>query len=91
MLTFDLCCPVQEFENADGEETQVDMSRLLSPASQGVPEVYVLPLTEVSLPVAQQPRRSGRLAVQSTPNRVLEHHSTRQLKGFSEKQHFKMC
>ncbi|XP_026207744.1 serine/threonine-protein kinase LMTK1 isoform X2 [Anabas testudineus] len=34
------------------------MSTLASPASQGSPDVYILPLTEVSLPVAKQPARS---------------------------------
>lgn len=43
----------------DGEEYQADMSTLASPASQGSPDVYILPLTEVSLPVAKQPARSG--------------------------------
>uniref|UniRef100_A0AAQ5ZY48 non-specific serine/threonine protein kinase n=1 Tax=Amphiprion ocellaris TaxID=80972 RepID=A0AAQ5ZY48_AMPOC len=35
------------------------MSTLASPASQGSPDVYILPLTEVSLPVAKQPARSA--------------------------------
>lgn len=43
----------------DGEEYHADMSTLASPASQGSPDVYILPLTEVSLPVAKQPSRSG--------------------------------
>ncbi|XP_060889344.1 serine/threonine-protein kinase LMTK1 isoform X2 [Labrus mixtus] len=37
------------------------MSTLASPASQGSPDVYILPLTEVSLPVAKQPSRSVQL------------------------------
>lgn len=37
------------------------MSTLASPASQGSPDVYILPLTEVSLPVAKQPARSVQL------------------------------
>lgn len=49
----------QEFKNVDGEEYHADMSTLASPASQGSPDVYILPLTEVSLPVAKQPARSG--------------------------------
>lgn len=43
----------------DVEEYRADMSTLASPASQGSPDVYILPLTEVSLPVAKQPARSG--------------------------------
>lgn len=50
---------LQEFKNVDGEEYHADMSTLASPASQGSPDVYILPLTEVSLPVAKQPARSG--------------------------------
>ncbi|XP_028332096.1 serine/threonine-protein kinase LMTK1 isoform X2 [Gouania willdenowi] len=34
------------------------MSTLASPATQSSPDVYILPLTEVSLPVAKQPARS---------------------------------
>ncbi|KAJ8366930.1 hypothetical protein AAFF_G00336670 [Aldrovandia affinis] len=48
-----------EFENTEGEEYQADPSGLASPASQGGPEVYVLPLTQVSLPVSKQPGRSA--------------------------------
>uniref|UniRef100_A0A3Q4I4Y2 Apoptosis-associated tyrosine kinase b n=1 Tax=Neolamprologus brichardi TaxID=32507 RepID=A0A3Q4I4Y2_NEOBR len=59
-----LCCKkgkigFKEFKNVDGEEYHADMSTLASPASQGSPDVYILPLTEVSLPVAKQPARSG--------------------------------
>lgn len=55
-----LCiCALQEFKNVDGEEYHADMSTLASTASQGSPDVYILPLTEVSLPVAKQPARSG--------------------------------
>ncbi|KAK6301472.1 hypothetical protein J4Q44_G00275250 [Coregonus suidteri] len=55
-----LCCKkghigFKEFENAEGEEYQADLSTLASPASQNGPDVYILPLTEVSLPVAKQP------------------------------------
>lgn len=56
----DVCvCAVQEFENT-GEEYQADLSTLASSGSQDGPEVYVLPLTEVSLPVAKQPCRSSK-------------------------------
>lgn len=50
----------QEFDNAEGEDYQADVSALASPASQNGPEVYVLPLTEVSLPVSKQPGRSSK-------------------------------
>ncbi|KAJ8345928.1 hypothetical protein SKAU_G00301210 [Synaphobranchus kaupii] len=58
-----LCCKkgdigFKEFENTEGEEYQADPSSLASPASQSGPEVYVLPLTQVSLPVSKQPGRS---------------------------------
>ncbi|XP_023672773.2 serine/threonine-protein kinase LMTK1 isoform X1 [Paramormyrops kingsleyae] len=61
-----LCCKKEdigfkEFENAEGEEYQADLSTLASPASQTSPEVYILPLTEVSLPVSKQPGRSVQL------------------------------
>ncbi|XP_071763941.1 serine/threonine-protein kinase LMTK1 [Centroberyx gerrardi] len=61
-----LCCKkgkggFKEFENVDGEEYHADLSTLASPASQSGPEVYILPLTEVSLPVAKQPARSVQL------------------------------
>ncbi|MCI4384497.1 hypothetical protein PGIGA_G00039340 [Pangasianodon gigas] len=61
-----LCCKkgeigFKEFENAEGDEYQADMSTLASPASAGSPDVYVLPLSEVSLPVAKQPSRSVQL------------------------------
>ena len=51
----------QEFENAEGEEYAADFSAQGSPATaaQNGPDVYVLPLTEVSLPMAKQPGRSG--------------------------------
>ncbi|TRY89941.1 hypothetical protein DNTS_032923 [Danionella cerebrum] len=44
-----------EFENTEGDEAHAD----LSPSSQNDPEVYILPLTEVSLPVAKQPGKSS--------------------------------
>ncbi|KAF4084876.1 hypothetical protein AMELA_G00111030 [Ameiurus melas] len=61
-----LCCKkgeigFKEFENAEGDEYQADMSTLASPASAGSPDVYILPLSEVSLPVAKQPSRSVQL------------------------------
>ncbi|KAF5901822.1 serine/threonine-protein kinase LMTK1-like isoform X1, partial [Clarias magur] len=60
-----LCCKkgdisFKEFENT-GEEFQADLSTLASSGSQDGPDVYVLPLTEVSLPVAKQPCRSIQL------------------------------
>ncbi|XP_059991658.1 serine/threonine-protein kinase LMTK1 isoform X1 [Lagenorhynchus albirostris] len=53
----------QEFENAEGEEYPADFSAQGSPAAaaQNGPDVYVLPLTEVSLPMAKQPGRSVQL------------------------------
>ncbi|KAI4903780.1 hypothetical protein NFI96_016460, partial [Prochilodus magdalenae] len=61
-----LCCKkgdisFKEFENTEGEEYQADLSTLASPGSQDGPDVYILPLTEVSLPVAKQPGRSIQL------------------------------
>uniref|UniRef100_A0AAZ1Y5Y2 Uncharacterized protein n=1 Tax=Oreochromis aureus TaxID=47969 RepID=A0AAZ1Y5Y2_OREAU len=60
-----LCCKkgdigFKEFENTEGEEYQADLSALASPSSQNGPEVYILPLTEVSLPVSKQPGRSSK-------------------------------
>ncbi|KAK2112301.1 hypothetical protein P7K49_012048 [Saguinus oedipus] len=51
---------LQEFENAEGDEYSADLAQG-SPATtaQNGPDVYVLPLTEVSLPMAKQPGRSG--------------------------------
>lgn len=57
-LTFDGSV-FQKFKNVDRDEEHADMSTLASPASQNSPDVYILPLTEVSLPVAKQPSRSG--------------------------------
>ncbi|XP_028976258.2 serine/threonine-protein kinase LMTK1 [Esox lucius] len=61
-----LCCKkghsgFKEFENAEGEEYQTEQSTLVSPASQTGPDVYILPLTEVSHPVAHQPGPSVQL------------------------------
>ncbi|CAB1424286.1 unnamed protein product [Pleuronectes platessa] len=53
--------PEKEFENTEGEEYQADLSVLASPSAQNGPEVYILPLTEVSLPVSKQPGRSIQL------------------------------
>uniref|UniRef100_A0A3B5L0Q4 non-specific serine/threonine protein kinase n=1 Tax=Xiphophorus couchianus TaxID=32473 RepID=A0A3B5L0Q4_9TELE len=51
----------KEFENVDCDEYHADMSTLASTVSQGTPDVYVLPLTEVSLPTTKQPARSAQL------------------------------
>ncbi|XP_062874603.1 serine/threonine-protein kinase LMTK1 [Trichomycterus rosablanca] len=61
-----LCCKkgdisFKEFENNEGEEHQADRPTLASTGSQDGPDVYVLPLTEVSLPVSKQPCRSIQL------------------------------
>ncbi|KAF4092824.1 hypothetical protein AMELA_G00024860 [Ameiurus melas] len=75
-----LCCKkgdisFKEFENT-GEEYQADLSTLASSGSQDGPDVYVLPLTEVSLPVAKQPCRS----IQLLKSADLGHHSLLYLK-----------
>ncbi|EMP39301.1 Serine/threonine-protein kinase LMTK1 [Chelonia mydas] len=61
-----LCCKkgdigFKEFENAEGEDYVTEFSVQGSPATQNGPEVYILPLTEVSLPMAKQPGRSVQL------------------------------
>ncbi|KAL4659238.1 serine/threonine-protein kinase LMTK1-like isoform X1 [Arapaima gigas] len=61
-----LCCKkgdigFKEFDNTEGEEYQTDLSALGSPASQSGPEVYVLPLTDVSVTVSKQSSRSVQL------------------------------
>ncbi|XP_036391679.1 serine/threonine-protein kinase LMTK1 [Megalops cyprinoides] len=61
-----LCCKkgdigFKEFENAEGEDYHADLLTLASPASHAGPDVYILPLTEVSLPVSKQPGRSVQL------------------------------
>uniref|UniRef100_A0A8C1Z6K6 non-specific serine/threonine protein kinase n=1 Tax=Cyprinus carpio TaxID=7962 RepID=A0A8C1Z6K6_CYPCA len=61
-----LCCKkgdisFKEFDNMEGEEGQADLSTLASPSSQNDPEVYILPLTEVSLHVSKQPSKSFQL------------------------------
>uniref|UniRef100_A0A493SZ12 non-specific serine/threonine protein kinase n=1 Tax=Anas platyrhynchos platyrhynchos TaxID=8840 RepID=A0A493SZ12_ANAPP len=54
-------CHHQEFENAEGDDYVTEFSAQGSPAPQHGPEVYILPLTEVSLPMAKQPGRSVQL------------------------------
>lgn len=61
-----LCCKkgdisFKEFENAEGEECPADLSTLASPNHQNDPEVYILPLTEVSHHVSKQPSKSFQL------------------------------
>ncbi|NXG65662.1 LMTK1 kinase, partial [Hemiprocne comata] len=61
-----VCVPIachlaQEFENAEGDDYVMELSAQGSPAPQHGPEVYVLPLTKVSLPMAKQPGRSVQL------------------------------
>ncbi|XP_072795905.1 serine/threonine-protein kinase LMTK1 isoform X2 [Vicugna pacos] len=62
-----LCCKkggigFKEFENAEGEGYPAGFSAQGSPAAApSGPDVYVLPLTEVSLPMAKQPGRSVQL------------------------------
>ncbi|KAI2585576.1 apoptosis associated tyrosine kinase, partial [Homo sapiens] len=52
----------QEFENAEGDEYAADLAQgSPATAAQNGPDVYVLPLTEVSLPMAKQPGRSVQL------------------------------
>ncbi|NXQ32454.1 LMTK1 kinase, partial [Alaudala cheleensis] len=55
------CALNQEFENAEGDDYVTELSAQGSPAPQHGPEVYVLPLTKVSLPMAKQPGRSVQL------------------------------
>ncbi|XP_018612740.2 serine/threonine-protein kinase LMTK1-like isoform X1 [Scleropages formosus] len=61
-----LCCKkgdigFKEFDNTEGEEYQTDLSALGSPTSQTGPEVYILPLTDVSVTVSKQPSKSVQL------------------------------
>ncbi|KAG9469064.1 hypothetical protein GDO78_021282, partial [Eleutherodactylus coqui] len=51
----------QELDNVDGEDYTAEFSIQSSPATQNGPEVYVLPLTEVSVPMSKQPARSVQL------------------------------
>ncbi|XP_072098820.1 serine/threonine-protein kinase LMTK1 isoform X2 [Mobula birostris] len=45
----------KEFENNEGEDYAGEISPHTTSSSQNGPEVYILPLTEVSLPVSSQP------------------------------------
>ncbi|XP_049714767.1 serine/threonine-protein kinase LMTK1 [Elephas maximus indicus] len=63
-----LCCKkggigFKEFENAEGDEYAASFSAHGSPvaAARSGPDVYILPLAEVSLPAAKQPGRSVQL------------------------------
>ncbi|XP_078427303.1 serine/threonine-protein kinase LMTK1 isoform X3 [Cetorhinus maximus] len=55
-----LCCKkgdigFKEFENNEGEDYTGEFSPRTTSSSQNGPEVYILPLTEVSFPVSNQP------------------------------------
>ncbi|KAG8446501.1 hypothetical protein GDO86_014091 [Hymenochirus boettgeri] len=61
-----LCCKkggigFKELDNVEGEDYTTQFSIQSSPATQNGPEVYVLPLTEVSVPMSKQPGRSVQL------------------------------
>ncbi|XP_069809624.1 serine/threonine-protein kinase LMTK1 isoform X2 [Dendropsophus ebraccatus] len=61
-----LCCKkgdigFKELDNVEGEDYTTEFSIQSSPATQNGPEVYVLPLTEVSVPMSKQPARSVQL------------------------------
>ncbi|GCB77753.1 hypothetical protein scyTo_0020606, partial [Scyliorhinus torazame] len=45
----------KEFENNEGEDYTGEFSPRTTSSSQNGPEVYILPLTEVSFPVSKQP------------------------------------
>ncbi|KAG8507525.1 Serine/threonine-protein kinase LMTK1 [Galemys pyrenaicus] len=71
-----LCCKkggigFKEFENAEGEEYAADFCVQDTPVATAPngPDVYVLPLTEVSLPMAKQPGRSVQLLKSSDVGR----------------------
>ncbi|XP_044152227.1 serine/threonine-protein kinase LMTK1 isoform X2 [Bufo gargarizans] len=51
----------EELDNVEGEDYTTEFSIQSSPAAQNGPEVYVLPLTEVSVPMSKQPARSVHL------------------------------
>ncbi|XP_071968587.1 serine/threonine-protein kinase LMTK1 isoform X7 [Engystomops pustulosus] len=51
----------EELDNVEGEDYTTEFSIQSSPAAQNGPEVYVLPLTEVSVPMSKQPARSAQL------------------------------
>lgn len=75
----------KEFENVDCDEYHADMSTLASTVSQGTPDVYVLPLTEVSLPTTKQPARSGESkfgSLSSRPPKLLQRASVLQGENF---------
>ncbi|KAM4031268.1 serine/threonine-protein kinase LMTK1 isoform 4-T5 [Anomaloglossus baeobatrachus] len=50
-----------QLDNVEGEDYTTEFSIQSSPATQNGPEVYVLPLTEVSVPMSKQPARSVQL------------------------------
>ncbi|XP_075135391.1 serine/threonine-protein kinase LMTK1 isoform X3 [Leptodactylus fuscus] len=52
---------LKELDNVEGEDYTTEFSIQSSPATQNGPEVYVLPLTEVSVPMSKQPARSVQL------------------------------
>ncbi|KAG8539672.1 hypothetical protein GDO81_020560 [Engystomops pustulosus] len=59
----------EELDNVEGEDYTTEFSIQSSPAAQNGPEVYVLPLTEVSVPMSKQPARSGTaMGSASTPH-----------------------
>ncbi|XP_075415824.1 serine/threonine-protein kinase LMTK1 [Tenrec ecaudatus] len=72
-----LCCKkgaigFKELENAEGDEYAASFSAHGSPAATGArggPDVYILPLAEVSLPAAKQPGRSVQLLKCAEPGR----------------------
>ncbi|XP_068119429.1 serine/threonine-protein kinase LMTK1 isoform X2 [Hyperolius riggenbachi] len=51
----------EELDNVEGEDYTTEFSLQSTPAAQNGPEVYVLPLTEVSVPMFKQPGRSVQL------------------------------
>ncbi|XP_069786049.1 serine/threonine-protein kinase LMTK1 [Narcine bancroftii] len=60
----------KEFENNEGEDYTGEISPHTTSSSQNGPEVYILPLTEVSLPVSSQPStRSGKFLHQASLGR----------------------
>ncbi|KAM9296786.1 serine/threonine-protein kinase LMTK1 [Gastrophryne carolinensis] len=61
-----LCCKkgdagFKELDNVEGEDYTTEFSIQSTPAAQNGPEVYVLPLTDVSGPMSKQPGRSAQL------------------------------
>ncbi|XP_073410810.1 serine/threonine-protein kinase LMTK1 isoform X5 [Dendrobates tinctorius] len=61
-----LCCKkgdigFKELDNVEGEDYTTEFSIQSSPATQNGPEVYVLPLTDVSVPMSKQPARTVQL------------------------------